>query len=465
MKPNRSRCLIPAAMPLRFMLLSLLLGTVLFGYSQVNLVPNHSFEDIDNCDLNFGSIPQAPPWQIVPEPVNSPDLFHYCSTSGVYQPPAGCNMIEPKEGEGMIAQAHLIPSEERVYVHLTDTLPLHKDIYVSFSTITEAKCGIPPIFLCYTNTQCLAFSDFAFQNLNVALQSDEIISNSTDWTTLRTCYRANGTEDFVLLGNYRLIQDTSVDCDTIDDFRNLAYYFYDEIIVSPFEVVPDTLVICGDEVLQVDASFYDLPISWSDGVQGAIRDISEGGQLIARGRAGNCFLQDTTFIVKIPDEEEVIPSAICDGEELLLQSPITAVWPNGDTSTTYRVTEAGMYQARLVTDCDERLRFYLFDVADKDCDITYFVPNAFSPNRDGLNDQLDFFFESDFNFSGQLYVLDRWGSLLFQQTVNQANAPARWDGTFRGNPLGAGVYVWAYEYTSGKDGKTRVIYGDVALLL
>ncbi|MEL6973513.1 MAG: hypothetical protein AAFO02_25375 [Bacteroidota bacterium] len=152
MKPNRSRCLLPAAVPLRLLLLPLLLGTALFGYSQVNLVPNHSFEDIDDCDLNFGSIPQAPPWQIVPEPVNSPDLFHYCSTSGVYQPPAGCNMIEPKEGEGMIAQAHLIPSEERVYVSLTDTLPLDKDIYISFSTITEAKCGIPPIFLCYTNS-------------------------------------------------------------------------------------------------------------------------------------------------------------------------------------------------------------------------------------------------------------------------------------------------------------------------
>ena len=168
--------------------------------------------------------------------------------------------------------------------------------------------------------------------------------------------------------------------------------------------------------------------------------------------------------MKIPEEEERIELAICDGEELLLQTPVSAVWPNGDTTSTYRITESGRYRARLLSDCDERLRYFVYEVEDKDCDITYFVPNAFSPNRDGINDQLEFFFESDFNFSGQLYILDRWGNLLFQQEVNQANSPARWNGTFRGKPLGAGVYVWAYEYVSGKDGKTRVISGDVALL-
>lgn len=169
-------------------------------------------------------------------------------------------------------------------------------------------------------------------------------------------------------------------------------------------------------------------------------------------------------MVRIPDEEEVIPLAICDGEELLLQTPVSAVWPNGDTSSTYIVTEAGSYRATLLTDCDERLRYYLYEIEDDQCDITYFVPNAFSPNRDGINDQLEFFFESPFNFSGELNILDRWGNLIFQQRVDQSSGVVRWDGTFNGRPLGAGVYVWAYEYVSGKDGGARVIYGDVALL-
>jgi gliding motility-associated-like protein len=428
---------------------------------QVNLVPNHSFEEIADCFLEFGDIPKAPPWQVVPEPENSPDLFHYCCTSPFYGLPAGCNQVDPKEGEGMIAQAHNIPSEERVYVRLTDTLPLNVDIYVSFSTIPEAKCGIPPVFLCYTNTQCLAFSDFAFQNLNVILEPDTIISNTVAWSTLRGCYRANGSEDFVLLGNYRL--QTEVDCDTIG-LGNFAYSYFDEIIVSPFDVIPDTLIICDDETLEIDATFYDLPIRWSDGVRGAIRHISDDGRLIALGDTGRCLLRDTTYIVRIPEEQETIPLAICEGEELLLQAPVSAIWPNGDTSSTFLVTQAGTYQATLLTDCDEKVRSYLYEVAPGACDITYFVPNAFSPNRDGINDQLDFFFASEFTFSGELIILDRWGNLLFQRKVDQSTLPIRWDGTFNGKPLGVGVYVWACQYVSGKDGKTRIVSGDVMVL-
>lgn len=431
--------------------------------AQDNLVPNHSFEEISDCDLNFGDIPKAPPWQIVPEPENTPDLHHYCSTSGFYRPPARCAEIEPKDGEGMVALIQSIPPEERIYVRLTDTLPWQKDIYVAFSTITDVKCGPDPIVQCYSNTQCLAFSDFAFQNLQVVLQPDTIISNYEDWTTLRTCYRADGTEDYVLLGNYRLATQTRLDCD-VQDPLNFAYNFVDEVIVAPFEVVPDTIVVCGDEGVLVDATFYDLSISWSDGVQGAIREVNEGGRLIAFGDTGKCLLKDTTFVVRIPEEEEIIPLAICDGEELLLQTPVPAIWPNGDTSSTYTVTQAGSFRATLLTNCDDRLRYYVYDIKDEDCDIEYFVPNAFSPNRDGINDELEFFFVSEFNFNGTLQVLDRWGNLLFQQQVDQATLPIRWNGTFNGKPLGAGIYVWTYEYISSKDGGTRVIYGDVALL-
>jgi len=45
----------------------------------------------------------------------------------------------------MIDEAQNILPEERGYVRLTDTLPLDTDIYISFSTLPEAKCGLPPV--------------------------------------------------------------------------------------------------------------------------------------------------------------------------------------------------------------------------------------------------------------------------------------------------------------------------------
>jgi len=57
-----------------------------------------------------------------------------------------------------------------------------------------------------------------------------------------------------------------------------------------------------------------------------------------------------------------------------------------------------------------------------------FIPNAFSPNKDGLN---DYFgpkgqFESITSFN--MYIFDRWGQIVFY--TNDLNK--MWDGTFHG---------------------------------
>lgn len=68
-----------------------------------------------------------------------------------------------------------------------------------------------------------------------------------------------------------------------------------------------------------------------------------------------------------------------------------------------------------------------------------FVPNAFTPNNDGIN---DFFYIpsdnlSDFRFN----VFDRWGNEVFA-TQNQR---FRWDGTVDSRKVPEGVYVYVLE--------------------
>jgi|GEM_PF-4779881 len=72
-----------------------------------------------------------------------------------------------------------------------------------------------------------------------------------------------------------------------------------------------------------------------------------------------------------------------------------------------------------------------------------FIPNTFTPNRDGLN---DFFLPQ---FSDQILlrmtVFDRWGSAVFQQ--EGLNGPG-WDGNLaNGMPAPEGVYAYSIEYT------------------
>jgi gliding motility-associated-like protein len=70
-----------------------------------------------------------------------------------------------------------------------------------------------------------------------------------------------------------------------------------------------------------------------------------------------------------------------------------------------------------------------------------FVPEAFSPNSDGNNDNVYVRGSiKEFSFS----VFNRWGEVVFK-TENQNTG---WDGTYKGKELNAGVYVF---FLSGQD--------------
>lgn len=69
---------------------------------------------------------------------------------------------------------------------------------------------------------------------------------------------------------------------------------------------------------------------------------------------------------------------------------------------------------------------------------TYFVPNSFTPNGDGINDEFLPLGNAIQLESYDLQIFDRWGQLMFQ-SLNPATG---WDGTISGNPMPAGVYVY-----------------------
>jgi gliding motility-associated-like protein len=72
---------------------------------------------------------------------------------------------------------------------------------------------------------------------------------------------------------------------------------------------------------------------------------------------------------------------------------------------------------------------------------TVFVPNAFTPNNDGLNDVfriLNGVKTTNFN----LKIFNRWGQPVFE-TKNWKDG---WDGRFKGTPQPTGTFVWFMQY-------------------
>ncbi len=93
-----------------------------------------------------------------------------------------------------------------------------------------------------------------------------------------------------------------------------------------------------------------------------------------------------------------------------------------------------------------------------------YIPNVFSPGRDGNNDWFTVYSNGDVQEVLSMHIFDRWGAMLF----NRENFPPDvlsqgWDGTYKGKPLNNGVFVYVVKLLF-KDGKKKTFGGDVTLL-
>ena len=90
-----------------------------------------------------------------------------------------------------------------------------------------------------------------------------------------------------------------------------------------------------------------------------------------------------------------------------------------------------------------------------------YIPSAFSPNGDGINDILYVQGGDAVTRVRHLAVYDRWGNAVFLIEDSPPNDPAYgWDGSFRGRPVDQAVYVYA-ALVEFVDGETRLFKGDV----
>lgn len=87
------------------------------------------------------------------------------------------------------------------------------------------------------------------------------------------------------------------------------------------------------------------------------------------------------------------------------------------------------------------------------------VPNAFTPNGDGLNDFL--YPLNAFKADNLLFrVYNRLGQMVYQSK----SWTEKWDGTFHGKPQDAGVFVWTLQYDLRDTGKHISQKGSTVLI-
>ncbi len=123
------------------------------------------------------------------------------------------------------------------------------------------------------------------------------------------------------------------------------------------------------------------------------------------------------------------------------------LWQSGETSQSITVSNHGTYSLT-VTNTDGCSAVGNI-VVENHCSPEIYVPTAFTPNNDGLNDVLQVFGVNIKTLEMTIY--NRWGQVVFF-TDDKTHL---WDGNFNGSPAQAGPYTWTITY--GSEG----INGDI----
>jgi gliding motility-associated-like protein len=238
---------------------------------------------------------------------------------------------------------------------------------------------------------------------------------------------------------------------------------------NPFSLGNDT-TLCAGESIVLNAPVTSDDIQWQDGSTGSSL-IADQSLLYTLQISNACgTVTDELELTFIDDSFELNPDSIgiCPGDLIALNAtqdfPATYVWSTGSNSPSIDVQIPGEYAVTVFTPCFSADAVFTVFASD-DCKpkVTFFIPNIFSPNGDGINDVFEVHFNEDATILGVTgTIYDRWGNVVFGSDQH----PFRWDGNFAGKPMNPAVFVYRLEltYSNGVNTVHEIISGDVTLL-
>ena len=140
-------------------------------------------------------------------------------------------------------------------------------------------------------------------------------------------------------------------------------------------------------------------------------------------------------------------------------------WTFGDSlgfstlnNPNFSFNEVGDYDVILIVSNQYQCSDTIVQTISVKNDYSFFIPKAFTPNDDGVNDILEMYGFNFMNFDIQIY--NRIGQL-----VNEATTNPLWDGRdLDGNMMPAGVYVYTIKLREALNNKRHEYQGTITLI-
>jgi gliding motility-associated-like protein len=207
-----------------------------------------------------------------------------------------------------------------------------------------------------------------------------------------------------ITGNY--IATAMVDgCSTSDD---VTLTFFNEPVVD----LGDDLFLCPDDTITLNAINLAL---WSTGESASSIEVSEAGVYTATVTNGPCVVSDQIeiFTIDTPFVDLGEDITICNNVDYILSAAndnITEyLWSTGSEGAFIEPQASGEYSVTVSNVCGSASD--TINVEIEECDYFLFIPNAFTPDDDGLNDVWKI--ETQNIIAVEITIVDRWGDIVF----------------------------------------------------
>jgi gliding motility-associated-like protein len=255
-----------------------------------------------------------------------------------------------------------------------------------------------------------------------------------------------GSADQFFPGTYKDTLLTALGCDSV-------VITFLSVNPRPVPSLGNNQNLCRGNSLQVSPGTFNS-YEWQDGSRQSTFAISTPGTYwVNVMNEYGCKASDTILVngfVEVPAGFLKSLDSICQNETRLLsttQNYSGYQWSNGATTSSTTISTPGDYWL-IVSNSDGCSGADTIRILPKqNCQTIVFVPSAFSPNGDGVNDVFRAGVYGPLS-SFKLQVFDRSGLLIFQSTD-----PSRgWAGFYKGVRQPAAAYVWQcfYQFINGQ---------------
>ena len=216
--------------------------------------------------------------------------------------------------------------------------------------------------------------------------------------------------------------------------------------------------LCEGQTVTLFAGEQGNNYSWSTGENTNEIIVTEENIYWVEASNENCIISDTimvsffpAFIVDLGDDVTILPNESVTLDAGLFENATYFWQPTAETTQTITVSDTGIYIVTVTKQCsvNDSVNVKTIVIDEKEL----IVPNAFTPNGDGVNDTWKFGKLENFN-NINVQIFNKSGNII--SIYDTKDNPQGWDGTNKNMNMPSDTYWYVIRFENGRSSSGSV---------